>query len=141
MVACTPCLAGKARPNLPQGAACSECPVGTYSSVAGTVECRLCPSFSTTVAPGATSIDECGCVQGYYGVVDGGGELLCNRCPEGSTTAGSGGLGVESCNICQVGLMSTADEGCKTCAEILGSSIDGVDCSVLGASVATLPVI
>ena len=42
-----------------EGGECQACPIGEYASGNGTVACKACPSYSTTMSEGSTSITQC----------------------------------------------------------------------------------
>jgi len=113
------CLAGFTGAD---GAACTECPGGTYKAASGSAaclscgadqfsgllavhtqaeavialsSCSACPAFSGTDIPGY--IENCTCNSGYYGVA-----TSCSPCPAGSWCSG----GVKT--PCSVGSLSNA---------------------------------
>ena len=101
----------------PQGSGAPiPCPQDTYASGSGSSSCTTCPAFSTTTSTtGATSIEECGCVQGFYKAVNDAGSTVCSACPEGSTTSAAGSTSVDQC-VCQQGRYFNIDaEGVATC--------------------------
>ena len=123
-----------------QANACSTCIAGEYASAIGTVACKACPSFSTTSNQGATSIDACECVHGFYRSINDAGSMVCTACPEGGTTSESGSTSVDQC-ICQQGRFPTTNTdgttSCIQCKDVLefsttlegGSSIDDCVCN------------
>ncbi|WAQ97074.1 SCUB2-like protein [Mya arenaria] len=82
---CKPCPTGK--DNCPAGSfysslsqKCEVCPAGKYQSMSLMESCDSCPSWKTTLQPGATSRDQCvdACGSGYE--FDGD---VCDECPRG----------------------------------------------------------
>ncbi|KAJ5078106.1 insulin-like growth factor binding proteinn-terminal [Anaeramoeba ignava] len=59
---------------------CKACDVDTYQDEIGKESCKVCPENSETNGYGATSINDCVCSLGYYGIAS----KLCEVCPEGS---------------------------------------------------------
>lgn len=105
------------------------CPVGTYLSIAlvrGFQVCTNCPMFSTTVADGSTSIDQCRC---YDGAMKSTGGICVvrqiyplptlSRCPFGTYPRGA----LERCSTCRLdpfpycdfGLYPLSNGSCAPC--------------------------
>lgn len=79
-----------------------------YMASAGT--CVICPARDLQVsAIGATSVDECECIAGYY--ADSG---TCKPCPSGTYKTSVGNTGHSSCLACPA--TQTSAEGSGTCA-------------------------
>lgn len=84
---CEPCDAGKFS-NEENADYCERCPAGSYVSEKGQSKCALCPQGTKTDGPGAKSIKECYCEQGFY-AVEGKGAVECMECPVGAICNGS----------------------------------------------------
>ena len=76
------------------------CPKGTWNNLTGQVDsskCNSCPEPErmTTLAEGASSVDQCVCIASYYMAADGSG---CRECPVG-TDCSMGGVSLGSLKI------------------------------------------
>ena len=71
---CRPCPVGMAGGTVQRGQ-CTRCNAGYYADRPGLSKCRQCPSGSTSVE-GATSVNQCFCNIGWYGVPG-----YCHPCP------------------------------------------------------------
>ena len=59
---CLPCPTGEYQPGL-GGVQCSQCPVDQYQDTTGQFACKACPSGMGVAYTGATSVDNCTCIQ------------------------------------------------------------------------------
>jgi len=78
---CRPCPVGMAGGTVQRGT-CSRCNAGYYADQPGLSKCSQCPSGSTSVE-GATSLNQCFCNIGWYGVPG-----YCHPCPTYSESYG-----------------------------------------------------
>ncbi|KAJ5066395.1 g protein-coupled receptor-related [Anaeramoeba ignava] len=76
---CDNCPLGKYNTQ-PESTSCSPCEVNTYQDESGQTSCHLCPTNSETNIYGASSIDDCLCSIGYYGLA----RETCKICSKGS---------------------------------------------------------
>lgn len=109
---CVTCTAGKFSGGINN--TCAPCPLGSYASGSGATVCTTCPTHSTTVSPGATSVDDCVCGGGFEG--EGG---VCQSCGPGKYDSGSG------CVSCAVNTYSSgfsANE-CTSCPTYSSSAL------------------
>jgi hypothetical protein len=63
----------------PDGSDCVVCAAGTYKVTLGDSSCQPCPSSRLTSRPGASSVDECVCHEGFF--LYGADETNCHLCP------------------------------------------------------------
>ena len=103
----------------------------------GTVACTACPALTTTAAAGATSVDECKCVEDCFLLTTDGAPrcIECRNVLEFST-APPGASSANDC-VCKVGYFLEANatqRECVACDPAL------MDCSVEGITVATMPI-
>jgi len=79
--ACTACEPGKYKSGHGTSG-CAVCPINTYSNLVGadsSDDCTSCPPGTATLGvQGATSIEQCECITGYYW------EEVCHGCPIGA---------------------------------------------------------
>ena len=132
---CTSCPLGY---QWAEGAACTKCPPGSYAAALGTVACVACPAFSATPGDGATSADDCGCVEGYF-LDDAGGTVACQQCRnvlEFSTSIELGANSADSCS-CIIGYYLDVVNGTKVCVEC---DLTVMDCTIPGITVANMPI-
>ena len=129
---------------------CSACPEGSTTGTSGATsvsdcDCgngfpyldgdvyKCCPTFSTSSVADAsgTSLDVCRCQKDYY--LD-AANTVCTGCPAFSATSSAGATSVEACSECQYG---SEGGSCVDCVTAFGV---GIDCTMPGLTVATLPV-
>jgi Tyrosine-protein kinase ephrin type A/B receptor-like len=65
--------------------ACSECPI---------MPSLGCPQYTSTLSPGARSMNECVCIPGTFGST---GSVQCAPCPQGTITNTSGSVMCSPC--------------------------------------------
>nr|KAG5713679.1 hypothetical protein BaRGS_024727 [Batillaria attramentaria] len=111
---------------------CELCPEASYSDEPRQLQCKPCPSGTTTNAPGSSSSDNCFalCPVGqYYSMSDGQclpcpsgqyqdtpGQTACWDCPLGQSTKNPGATNVEQCdNVCDLGHELASDGVCRPC--------------------------
>ena len=112
--------------------ACSPCPLGTYSSFAGSLRCTPCPpgQFAAETSasycdscpagffsnlPAATSLGNCSqCAAGSYNPAPGQTFAGCVPCPAGTASAAPGASDLVQCAPCAAGTFAPA--GSVACA-------------------------
>lgn len=108
--ACVPCAPG----SFFRDEECALCPVGSYSSRAGTAECSPCSPGYTTTGPGATALTDCkaSCEPGrFYSLAS----RRCEDCGHGFYQAEAGSFRCEPCGVGKTTLTetSTDEEDCQ----------------------------
>jgi len=87
-----PCLAGTSGP---AGGPCVDCPMDTYSPVAGS-NCTNCPLFAHTSSVRTTTLLSCQCQAGYGRTSLSSSAFTCSMCATGTFR------GVSNCELCPV---------------------------------------
>jgi len=137
----TLCPVGSAEPancsagtynNASEQQTCTPCERGKYQSSPGATQCATCPV-------GSYSANVLSCEPCQVGEYCEEGATVGTRCPlVHSTTMGRGTRSEDEC-VCQVGYyLHSNDVGNSIC---LPCAKDGTDCTELGATVATLPLL
>ena len=80
--ACTPCPAGS-HSSVAGASSCVPCAVGFFAQLPGATQCTQCPAFSSTSAAGTHQQQMCVCQSGYYGWNN-----ECRICSEGASCPG-----------------------------------------------------
>jgi len=95
------------------GAGCTQCPVGTFKAVSGSIACPSCPMFSFSF-PGTTNIENCICPAGFTG--NDGAD--CTICPAGTFKPARGSAACVA-YVCPANHFSSAEmaiaPGCWQC--------------------------
>ena len=76
------------------------CLPGFYQPYAGATSqawCIICPAYSTTLAPAATSEENCVCKEGYYHSMANGSHVECRSCPVGTDCRDTVGSTILTC--------------------------------------------
>ena len=112
--AVTHCPPGYGSPSGDGSPGCELCPPGRYKDSDTLAECTLCPTGSSTTAPGGFALSQCLCAEGYFS--SGPGPYNCNPCGLGSYKDFV--ASTPSCTSCSgpfqttVGLGSTSESAC-----------------------------
>ena len=123
---CIPCAKGTYRLGGTNRTECLECPAGTYQPFLGGSECISCGA-------GNYSANTLSCEPCQVGEFCAAGTQVGMRCPLAhSTTLGRGARGEDDC-VCQAGYF-LGNSSCEVCPT-------GTDCSSVGVSVASLPLL
>ena len=123
---CIPCAKGTYKLGETNRTECLECPTGTYQPLLGGSECISCGA-------GNYSANTLSCEPCQVGEFCVAGTTVGVRCPLAhSTTLGRGARGEDDC-VCQMGYF-LGNNSCEVCAT-------GTDCSSVGVSVASLPLL
>ena len=123
---CIPCAKGTYRSGGTNSSECLECVAGTYMPFLGASECIRCGAGNYS----ANTLSCEPCQVGEYCVA---GTQVGTRCPLAhSTTFGRGARGKDDC-VCQAGYF-LGNNSCEVCP-------GGTDCSSVGVSVASLPLL
>ena len=101
---CTECAAGKFST---AGTSCSDCPMGQYSTAAGSTSCYSCPVGQFSTVTGSINADSCSsCPAGKWSSTLGASS--CTDCLAGTYSTTVGAMSVTSCLPCPAGTYSTA---------------------------------
>ena len=123
---CIPCGKGTYKLGGTNSTDCLECPAGTYQPFLGGSECISCGA-------GNYSANTLSCEPCQVGEFCVAGTQVGMRCPLAhSTTLGRGARGEDDC-VCQMGYF-LGNNSCEVCPA-------GTDCSSVGVSVASLPLL
>jgi hypothetical protein len=136
--ACIPCPGGKWTDVAGHGAACSDCPKGTYSSSIGldiVSKCTLCTPGKYNNEIGSNSESACKlCDAGKYLVENGAiAESQCIECEKGKYQSERGAI---NCYACIKGRYSAQNgaPACTNCQHGKYSTTDGMESCTLAAS-------
>lgn len=119
---CVDCEPGKFQAYNFTNTPCSSCELGKFQNLSRQLQCNECPPKSLTTTVGASKIEDCLCVAGYYGDSVNG----CNLCPKGQYCPG--GHAALDCPVhTQSPTGSSSINNC-TCNPGFFASTDGVAC-------------
>jgi hypothetical protein len=112
-VDCAACPAGTYTGVSSGATTCENCAVGTYSSNTGQssdATCLLCPSGTSTLAPGATALTSCQCNPGTIGTIT---SIFsqCRACPGTDCDAKALCAGGSTCGGCVFGFVGSGNPG------------------------------
>lgn len=138
------CLEGRT------GVNCELCPAGTYKDFLGSADCVVCPVDRTSFA-GATSADDCLCIEGLFVTATGcepcpanfykpaiGNHTACLACPPHSETTATGHTALTDCQ-CSVGYTGPNGGPCVECPEhTFKSTIGTLTCTACHANSVTV---
>mgnify|MGYP000439217468 CR=1 FL=1 len=106
---------------------CNSCKIGYYKNTIENIKCQTCPSFSTSVQTGSTSISACICVAGYT-FINGG----CQACTAGTYKVEIGDFPCTECEIGKYGKITNAfseQSACIKCPVHTNSVIGSSKCT------------